>query len=141
MTRSALAFALALCLAAPAPASAGHDHEFDFGLFSWKQRGAERKIQVLDLPLVSLLDVRRRDPDFARVQVLDVPFFTLFERRTRGAQMSETRFVDLPLVGSLYRHKLDANERKVTVLFLFRFTGPGRPVPEPASDEAAADSP
>ncbi len=80
-----------------------HSHriDFDYGLFSWRKRPGETKIQVLDLP-----------------------FFTLFEKRSRGDVRSDTKFVDLPLLGSLYRHRVDEDEREVRVLFLFRFVSP-----------------
>lgn len=125
-----------------------HSHriDFDYGLFSWRNRPGETKVQVLDLPVFSLLDFRRRDPDYSRVELLDVlvitgfesrrtkdrrsikvldlPFFTLFEKKSRGDVRSDTKFVDLPLLGSLYRHRVDEDEREVKVLFLFRFVSP-----------------
>ncbi len=123
-----------------------HRIDFDYALFSWRNRPGETKVQVLDLPVFSLLDFRRRDPDYSRVELLDVlvftgfesrrskdrrsikvldtPFFTLFEKKSRGDVRSDTKFVDLPLLGSLYRHRVDQNEREVRVLFLFRFVSP-----------------
>lgn len=122
--------------------------DFDFDIFAWEHEDDQTRVAVLDLFIVSLVDVRSREPDYSRVELLDAPLVTGFESRRQGdcsrvrvldiplfslfssdrtADSSDVRFVELPLVGSLFRQRVDRDRRRTNVLFLFRFERPVTP--------------
>ncbi|MCP4007260.1 MAG: hypothetical protein GY725_24005 [bacterium] len=122
-----------------------HRHRFDLALFDWESNPDERRIQVLDLFLVSLLDARRHGTDNSHIEVLTVPFIKGFESR-RSADRRELRVLDLPLaslfemerdgddshlgvlnlplIGSLFSQRIEDGHRHTNVLFLMHFKRP-----------------
>lgn len=119
-------------------------------------------MRVLDLGLVSLFSLRKRDPDYSRIEVvdlplltavesrrtktdrslkvLDIPLFSLFELESDDQGRRNVGFVNLPFVGSLYRRSVDDDKERITVLYLFRSETPRGVSPNPAENLGETES-
>ena len=113
---------------------------FGIDLFSLEREPGYRKLKVLDLLLVSAVEMESRDPDQYELEVLSapfvsgyhnerdgektslrvlsVPFFSLFQRDREGDDKLKIQVLKLPLIGALYFHERDGGHRKTRVLYL-----------------------
>lgn len=117
------------------------DFDFDMGVFAIEEDQHTSSWRLLDLWIVSLVEVERNDsgdshvsildgPGFAlfeskrdgersRIRVLDLPLFALYRSDVGRAPNRDLRVLDLPIVGSLFRRSQDEREIDWRVLFLF----------------------